>query len=121
MCIFKEVPAPVMVFSVQGRLIDANDRCYHYHGVDGIKKLEARLMRSAEWEDILFSVHRAKSSMPTPFSYSFTSPEGKKWVKAISNRVLDTEGNLIGISILGKDITLKHNMLSELKQMQLAS
>jgi len=119
MCIFSNVPTSVMMFDLNGHIVDANDRCFSYHGAESPVELEKILYSESDWKNISTAVTMAKMGMPTTFKYSFVYDNKEKWAKAVANPVVDSDGSLLGVSVMGRDITLKENLINELKSMKL--
>lgn len=122
MCIFSSVPASAMIFSKDLKISDANERCLDYHKASSISELEGPIRDSGFWPVVISHVRAALNGKSSIVEYAFKDPESGKdlWAKAAVAPCKDTSGNMLGVSVVERDVTFKREMLTELRQLNIA-
>lgn len=120
MCIFENVPAPAIMLDTSLALRGANYRALSFHGCNTYHEIVDGIVIGGGWKSIIAKARIALKGTSSIVEYSFISnaSKNKKWSKAVVAPVRDVEGNIIGVSIIEKDVTLKRNFLPEIEKLK---
>lgn len=120
MCIFDNVPAPAMMLDTSLKIKGANQSMLSYHGCNTCDKVYSNLENNRSWPAILAKAYAALKGESSTMEYDFVQ-EGTfslRKAKAAISPVRNTDGDIIGVSIIEKDYTWKKSLLSGLQELR---
>lgn len=120
MCIFDEVPAPVMMLDTSLEVCGANFQSMHHHGVRELDSLKASLRESTSWGEVISKAQEALRGKASTAIYAFKNRDSssEKWSKAVITPIRDVTGAIIGVSVMEKDYTFKRSLLAGLQELK---